>query len=96
MEKNEINVENLESVTGGNGAPGQNLHLAQPHIEKGYLALRSAPAWSESNEIAQIKSGQRFYVDLNKTATGSGYTFFYANYNGTRGWVNSSYITLLD
>ena len=91
-----INNENLENVAGGNGAPGQNLHLAQPHVESGYLAVRSEPSWNEKNEIGKIYPGSRFYVDLNQVAYGSGYTFYLANYDGLRGWVNASYLTLLD
>ena len=37
-----MNTENLENVAGGNGAPGQNLHVAQPHVDSGYLAVRHA------------------------------------------------------
>ena len=92
-----INNENLEEVVGGNGYPQGELHLAQPRVEAGtYLALRSQPSWNDSNEIEQIYPGNRFYVDIKKMGSGSGYTYYWANYNGIWGWVNSSFLTLLD
>ena len=96
MAENFEKLENLENVTGGNGYPQGELHVATPRIQSGYLAVRSEPAWDDSNEIAQIQMGERFYVDVKKTANGSGYTFYWANYNGIWGWVNASYVTLLD
>ena len=90
-----INESNLENVAGGYTGP-EMWHLAQPKVQSGYLALRSQPSWNDSNEIAQIYPGSRFYVDTNTTATGSGYMYYFANYNGIRGWVNASYLTLLD
>ena len=87
----------LEKVVGGSGSPQGQLHLAQPKVTAGtYLALRSQPSWDDSNEIDQIYSGARFYVDKTRTASGSGYTYYRANYNGIWGWVNTSFITLLD
>ena len=91
-----INESNLENVAGGNGYPQGELHLAQPHVQSGYLALRNAPAWDDRNEIAQIYPGTRFYVDVKRVASGSGYNYFWADYNGLWGWVNASYVTLLD
>ena len=89
---NKINETNLEDVAGGNGAPGQCLHLAQPCVQSGYLALRTQPCYNDANEIAQIYPGNRFYVDLNQCSCG----YYMANYNGCCGWVNASYVTLLD
>ena len=85
MNENKINENVLENVAGGNGAPGTCLHTAQPCVQKGYLALRTQPCWDDSNEIAHIYPGERFYVDLNQCASGSGYTYYGANYNGCRG-----------
>ncbi|MBR2255951.1 MAG: SH3 domain-containing protein [Blautia sp.] len=96
-EMKNIDNNNLENVTGGNGYPQGELHVAEPNVKAGtYLALRSQPSWNDSNEIAQIYPGNRFYVDVKRTADGSGYTYFWANYNGTWGWVNTNYLTLLD
>ena len=96
MNENKINDKVLENVAGGNGAPGTCLHVAIPCVQSGYLALLSQPCWDESNEIAQIYPGTRFYVDLNQCTSGGGYTFYGANFNGCYGWVNASYVTLLD
>ena len=52
--------------------------------------------WDDSNIIAQIYPGNRFYVDVTRVASGSGYNYYWANYNGTWGWVNTSFLTLLD
>lgn len=93
---NKVDMNNLENVTGGNGYPQGELHVAQPKVEKGYLAVRTAPVWDDSNIIAQIYPGNRFYVDVTRVASGSGYNYYWANYNGTWGWVNTSFLTLLD
>ncbi len=87
----------LEKVVGGGSCPQSNLHLATPRVESGtYLALRTQPASDDSNEIAQITNGERFYVDVMRIASGSGYNYYWAYYNGIWGWVNTSFITLLD
>ncbi len=87
----------LEKVVGGGSCPQSNLHLATPRVESGtYLALRTQPASDDSNEIAQITNGERFYVDVMRIASGSGYNYYWADYNGICGWVNTSFITLLD
>jgi len=92
-----LNEDLLEKVVGGGNCHQSNLHLATPRVKSGtYLALRNQPAWDDSNEIAQIYSGTKFYVDITRTASGSGYTYYWANYNGIWGWVNTSFITLLD
>ena len=97
MTDKNINNENLEEVVGGNGYPQGQLHVAQPNVKAGtYLALRSQPSWNDCNEIAQIYNGTRFYVDVTRVASGSGYNYYWANYNGTWGWVNCSFLTLLD
>ena len=68
--KNKLNEDLLEKVVGGSGYPQGQLHLAQPKVKAGtYLALRSQPSWDDSNEIAQIYSGTRFYVDKTRTAS---------------------------
>ena len=95
--KNKLNEDLLEKVVGGGSCPQGNLHLATPSVKSGtYLALRTQPAWDDSNEIAQITNGERFYVDVMRIASGSGYNYYWADYNGIWGWVNTSFITLLD
>ena len=92
-----LTESDLENAAGGNGWPQGELHLAQPEVEGGgYLAVRSYPSWDDSNEIAQIWPGNRFYVDVQKMASGSGYNFYWANYNGIWGWVNAGHLKLLD
>ncbi|MBR2527623.1 MAG: hypothetical protein IKE58_04010 [Blautia sp.] len=92
-----LSDSNLEQVVGGNGYPQGELHVAVPNVKAGtYLALRSQAVWDDSNILVQIYPGNRFYVDVRNTASGSGYLYYWANYNGTWGWVNSSFVTLLD
>ena len=92
---NKVNEQEMNKVAGGYQGEGY-LCLAEPCVEDGYLALRSQPAWDDSNEICEIYPGATFYVDINNVAYGSGYEYYFANYNGIRGWVNASYVTLLD
>ena len=95
-------VKNLENIIGG--CDGGNWHLAVPRVQNGtYLALRSSPAWIDgdvngngSNIIARIYPGTQFSVDLANTAYGTGYTYYFANFNGQGGWVNASYLTVLN
>ena len=51
---NKINETELTNVAGGNGAPGQCLHLAQPCVQSGYLALRSQPCWDHSRAYRAV------------------------------------------
>ena len=93
---NKVNEQELINVAGGNDGSEGYLCLAEPCVADGYLALRCAPCWDDSNEICKIWPGCTFYVDLNNVAYGSGCTYYFANYDGNRGWVNGSYMTILD
>ena len=91
-----LNDMELNNVAGGFQGDEGYLCLATPCVDNGYLALRSAPCWDDSNEICQIYPGESFYVDITNVAYGSGYAYYYANYDGIRGWVNTSFVALLD
>ncbi len=85
----------LDGVSGGEGYP-EELHVAAPDVPNGgYLALRSSPGEDDGNELAQIQSGNRFYVDVRRTAAAP-CLYYFANYNGIHGWVNASLLVLLD
>ena len=93
----QVNMDNLENVVGGSDIPGQNLHTAVTSFQGGYLALLRQPSNDMSNNVAaQIFPGQMFYVDTGNLAFVPGYTFYYASFNGTRGWVDSRFVALLD
>ena len=90
-----VNDMDLNKVAGGFGGD-EYMSLATPCVDQGYLALRSQPCWDDSNEICQIYPGETFYVDTSNVAYGSGYAYYYANYDGIRGWVNVTFLSLLD
>ena len=95
-EMNKVNEKDLNNVAGGCQDEGGYMSTATPCVDSGYLALRSEPWDDDSNVICQIWPGARFFVDPNNTAFGSGYTYYYANYDGSCGWVNASFVTILD
>ena len=51
---NKVNEQELINVAGGNDGSEGYLCLAEPCVVDGYLALRSAPCWDDSNEICEI------------------------------------------
>ena len=58
-------------------------------VATGYLALRTAPSYDDSNEIAPIWAGQQVEVQW---YTNNGYAYVYAPTVGCCGYVNASYI----
>ena len=91
-----INNENLENVTGGSNLFGQSLHVAVPNIYSGFLPLLSRPSSDNNGVIARITPGAQFYVDTANLAFEPGNTYYFASFNGVRGWVNAALVGLLD
>ncbi len=91
-----INNENLEKVTGGNNLFNQSLHVAVPNVFSGYLPLLSQPSSANNSVVARIMPGAQFYVDTANLAFEPGYTYYFASFNGVRGWVDAALVGLLD
>ena len=60
------------------------------YVTNGYLALRSAPDFNSSNEIAQLHTGDRVEI-INSQNSGS-YVQVYCPALGLSGWVNSGFL----
>ena len=90
MEK--INAEELAQVSGGNDGMGnENWCSAVPNVRTGYLAIRSYPSYDDSNILDEIYPGSVFRIN---TFRWSG-SYVWAKFNGTYGWVNADYLTIL-
>lgn len=59
-------------------------------VEKGYLALRTAPAYREENEIGELYTGDT--VRAIDTTSDNGYWWVYSSKYGRSGWVNKNYL----
>lgn len=57
-------------------------------VEKGYLALRSKPAYDASNELESLYTGDHFYVMSDYDDT---YVYGYSD-SGKEGYVNKNYL----
>lgn len=58
------------------------------HVEKGYLAVRSAPAFDASNEVEKLYNGDIFYVS---NWLDGDYWYGFSK-NGIEGYVNKNYL----
>ena len=81
-----INDQTLRGVNGGSGifeGPWKSVK-----VERGYLALRSAPAYSDANEIGKLFNTQQVQIVGNES--GNGYVWVWAPTLGKSGWVNQN------
>ena len=58
-------------------------------VKSGYLALRSAKAYDDSNEIGQLNNGDTVQV---QDSSGSTYWYVYSKRLGKSGYVNKNYL----
>ena len=63
-------------------------------VDRGYLALRTAPAYDSSNEIGELYTGDVVYVIDSRS--NSQYWWVDSPKYDRRGWVNKDYLTYLD
>jgi len=61
-------------------------------VERGYLALRTAPAYDEANEIGELYTGDVVRVKKSNK-TDSTYWWVYSSKYGTCGYVNRKYLS---
>lgn len=59
------------------------------HVDTGYLALRTAPAYEEANEIGELYNGDS--VEITGGYSGS-YVWVYSPKYGCSGYVNSNFL----
>ena len=57
-------------------------------VSKGYLALRTAPYYSEDNEIGELYTGDHVVVQY----TENGYAYVYSLKHCAYGFVNAKYL----
>ena len=59
-------------------------------VASGYLALRTAPAYDDRNEIGELYSGDT--VQVIDTTSNSTYWWVYSSKYGREGYVNKNYL----
>lgn len=75
---------------GSNGYIGYGEYgLRTVSVAKGYLALRTAKAYDERNEIGELYTGDIVYI---KDASDSQYWYVYSPKHRTSGYVNKDYL----
>lgn len=65
---------------------------AEVRVSKGYLALRTAPAYDEANEIGELYTGDIVEVE---DLTSNGYAYVYSYKYDTYGYANVNYLYYL-
>lgn len=89
--KRELGEGALEKVTGaGDIGMGRGTGLfMEVRVEKGYLALRTAPEYRESNEIGRLYTGDivKYLRPHNKD-----YIYVYSQKHGQSGYVNCGFV----
>ena len=92
MEKKNLNMEELEKVTGGNDGYCGSWRSVRASVVPGtFLALRSQPIYDDNNIIVEIQPGEIFNVN---TDNWSG-SYVWGSARGCEGWVNADYIIFL-
>lgn len=90
-EMENLNVEALDQVTGGASSSSKWVTatvIGETTYKPHYLALRSAPAYDDSNEIAKLYHGDKFEVKPSIKSS----PYIWARAHGKQGWVNSNYV----
>ena len=93
-DKNIIDGQELESVSGGQGGAGYNLIVGD--CNGNYLALRPQPVWDQYHELARLYPGYQV-MTYGQTTRGTGLqgvpcTYTYVYWNGMWGWANSAFL----
>ena len=73
----------------GAGSTPSNYTTYYAKVNTGYLAIRTAKAYDDSNIIGQMYTGDKVYVIDTSTGT---YWYCYSPNNGVYGYVNSNYL----
>ena len=94
-ELNKINDMEVENVAGGAGYNTDGYRTVC-RLEKGYLAIRTAPTYDYANEIrgAELYNGDQVILLGAPVAGADGrtYVFVQAVKNGVQGYVNAGYL----
>lgn len=73
-------------------AKGGSQSTYSVRVDKGYLALRTAPAYDEANEIGELYTGDVVTV---KDRSNRQYWWVYSSKYGKSGYVNKDYLVKL-
>ncbi|MDO5133649.1 MAG: SH3 domain-containing protein [Eubacteriales bacterium] len=99
-----MDAADLEEVSGGRhyGAVSDNDSISKKDhhrggstrtvagLQTGYLAIRTQPAYDDSNIIGRLYNGDK--VEITGGHSGNGYVWIYAPSCGKSGWVNQNFI----
>lgn len=88
-DKEKLSAENIEQAAGGKGHSDFVYGTVTRTIH--YLALRSAPAYDDANEIGKLHNGD--VIQVNPKIKSSSY--IWARALGKEGWVNGDYVSIL-
>ena len=92
-ELKKIDMENLEEIVGGqDGKVGlwEGPWKTVMNLKTGYLAIRTQPAYDDSNIIGELYNGES--VQITGNGTDNGYIWVWSPKVNKSGWVNSSFI----
>ena len=88
---NKMNAQDLEQVTGGNdGSTQATWRWVTVTGTKNYLAIRTAPAYDDKNEIGRLYNGTK--IQIRNDLRSGAYVWAYASSINKEGWVNGNYV----
>lgn len=91
-----VNEQELKNVTGGNDRRFYDDSWRQvAYIEAGYLAIRSAAYYDDTNILGELYNGDDVQLIGSTIAGGDGrsYILVYSPRLGIQGYVNTNYLT---
>ena len=91
-----INDCELQDIAGGKSHHNSSTRRVVAYLQRGYLAMRTAPTYDYSNEIrgAELYNGDTVYIsgETVKGYDGKTYVWVYSPKSGVYGYVNKSYL----
>ncbi|MBR2529304.1 MAG: hypothetical protein IKE58_12640 [Blautia sp.] len=88
--ENNLNEDELEKVSGGNGYYYGNWKSVRANVVPGtFLALRSQACYDDGNILVKIQPGEIFSVNVDEKQG----NYIWGSAHGVVGWVDSRYIS---